>query len=240
MVHVKICGLTNLRDALTAAEAGADMLGFIFYPGSPRYVSPDQARVVVTALHAQYPHVRTVGVFVNETPATVWQILEYCGIQLAQLHGEEPAEWLKEPSVLAGRAYKALRPRSQAEADRLAAEYALLFSPAEHAGIPSLLVDAYHITARGGSGQLANWDIAARLAQRYPLLLAGGLTSGNVTRAIQHVRPWGVDVASGVEQAPGRKDPVAMRTFIHFAKATCCITEDRSEEEDDRAHDICQ
>jgi phosphoribosylanthranilate isomerase len=220
MVHVKICGLTDLNDALTAAEAGADMLGFIFYPGSPRYVSPDQARAIVTALHERYPHIRTVGVFVNETPAVVWQVLEYCGIQLAQLHGEEPVTWLKKPSVLAGRAYKALRLRSQAEADRLAAEYALPLSLAEHMGVPSLLVDAYHITVRGGSGQLADWDVAAWLARQHRLLLAGGLTPANVAQAVRCVRPWGVDVASGIERAPGRKDPTAMRTFIRLAKET--------------------
>lgn len=220
MVHVKICGLTDLNDALTAAEAGADMLGFIFYPGSPRYVSPGRARAIVTALHKRYPHVRTVGVFVNETPAAIWQVLEYCGIQLAQLHGEEPAEWLKGSSVLAGRAYKALRPRSQEEAHQLASEYALPFSLTEQIGAPSLLLDAYHITARGGSGQLADWGVAARLARQYRLLLAGGLTPTNVAQAVRRVCPWGVDVASGIERAPGRKDPTAMHTFIRLAKET--------------------
>ncbi|MGC8879284.1 MAG: phosphoribosylanthranilate isomerase [Anaerolineae bacterium] len=220
MVHVKICGLTHPSDALAAAEAGADMVGFIFYPRSPRYVSPAQAREIVTALHERYPDILTVGVFVNEIPTTVWQILEYCGIQLAQLHGEEPAKWLKEPSVLAGRAYKALRPRSQEEAHQLASEYALPFSLTEQIGAPSLLLDAYHITARGGSGQLADWEIAAHLAQQYRLLLAGGLTPANVAQAVRRVRPWGVDVASGIERAPGRKDPTAMQAFIRLAKET--------------------
>lgn len=229
MVHVKICGLTNPDDALAAAEAGADMVGLVFYRGSPRYVSPVQAREIVTILHECYPEVLTVGVFVNETPATVWWILEYCGIRLAQLHGEEPAGWLKKPSVVAGRAYKALRPRSLEKAHRLASEYALPPLLAEQMGAPALLLDAYHITARGGSGRLADWDIAAHLARQYRVLLAGGLTPVNVVQAIQRVRPWGVDVASGVEQAPGRKDPGAVRAFIRAAKEACCEGEDHSE-----------
>ncbi|MGQ9503149.1 MAG: phosphoribosylanthranilate isomerase [Anaerolineae bacterium] len=220
MVHVKICGLTNPSDALAAAEAGADMVGFVFYPGSPRCVSPVQARTIVTALHERYPDILTVGVFVNETPVTVGQVLEYCGIRLAQLHGEEPVEWLKNPSGLVGRAYKALRPRSHEEAHRLASEYALPFSLAEQMGAPSLLLDAYHIVVRGGSGQIADWEIAAHLAQRYRVLLAGGLTPTNVAQAIRCVRPWGVDVASGVEWAPGRKDSAAMRTFVQSAKGS--------------------
>lgn len=219
MVYVKICGLTNPVDALAAAEAGADMVGFIFYPGSPRYVSPAQAREIVMALYERYPDILTVGVFVNEAPTTVWHILEYCGIRLAQLHGEEPARWLKEPSVLVGRAYKALRPRPQEDVHRLASKYALPLLLAEQMGVPSLLLDAYHIAARGGSGQLADWEIAAQLARKYRLLLAGGLTPDNVIQAIRRVRPWGVDVASGVESAPGRKDPTAMCAFIRSAKS---------------------
>ncbi len=229
MVHVKICGLTNPGDALAAAEAGADMVGFIFYPGSPRYVSPLQARTIVTALHERYPEIVTVGVFVNETPTIISQILEYCGIRLAQLHGEEPVEWLKETSVLAGRVYKALRPRSHEEAERLASEYALPFSLAERMNAPSLLLDAYHIATRGGSGQPADWEIAARLARQYHVLLAGGLTPDNVIQAIQRVRPWGVDVASGVECAPGRKNLTALRTFIRSAKEICYAVENQSE-----------
>ncbi len=226
MLHVKICGLTNLRDALAAAEAGADMLGFIFYPGSPRYITPAQARQIVTALHEQYPAVLTVGVFVNEALATVYQILEQCDIHLAQLHGEEPAEWLKEGSALLGRAYKALRPCSMGEANRLAAEYALPPSLAERMGSPSLLLDAYHVTARGGSGRVADWEIAAQLARQHRLLLAGGLTPTNVAQAIERVRPWGVDVASGVESAPGRKDYAAMRAFVQAVRSVDLLDPD--------------
>ena len=229
MVRVKICGLTNPDDALAAAAAGADMVGFVFYPGSPRYVSPIRAREIVTALHECYPEVLTVGVFVNETPATAGWILEYCGIQLAQLHGEEPAGWLKKPSVLAGRAYKALRLRSHEEARQLASEYALPSRLAEQMGAPALLLDTYHIAARGGSGQLADWEVAARLAQQYRVLLAGGLKPDNVVQAIWRVRPWGVDVSSGVECAPGRKDPTAMRAFIRSAREVRYVVENQSE-----------
>ena len=223
--RVKICGLTNLEDAQAAMEAGADLLGFIFYEKSPRYVDPRTvASIVGTLRHASlstlhpppstlHPPPLFVGVFVNPSLEQVTQMLNHCDLDLAQLHGEEDPELL---ALLARRAFKALRPRSVVEAEADASRYAR-FGPD---GGPDLLVDAYHPDNRGGTGQAGDWNLAAGLAQRYRLLLAGGLTPGNVANAIRQVRPWGVDVASGVEAAPGRKDHTQVRTFIAAAKGS--------------------
>jgi phosphoribosylanthranilate isomerase len=137
--------------------------------------------------------------------------LDYCGLDLAQLHGEETPELL---AVLPGRAFKALRPRDAAEA----ANQADLFARFGPAGGPDLLVDAYHPALRGGGGKTGDWQLAAGLASQHRLLLAGGLTPDNVAAAIAQVHPWGVDVASGVEAMPGRKDHNRVRAFVAAAK----------------------
>jgi phosphoribosylanthranilate isomerase len=213
-VQVKICGLTRLEDARVAVSAGADLLGFIFYPKSPRYVTPAQVGEILAALGQAAARVTTVGVFVNERPETVLEILTACGLHLAQLHGEEAPEQLgiTAPALLRGRAYKALRPRSPEEAQTLAERYARPAAP------PAFLIDTYQPTQLGGTGQTGDWQAAAALAARYPLLLAGGLTPGNVQQAVQAVKPWGVDVSSGVECAPGQKDHAAVREFVRAAK----------------------
>ena len=154
-----------------------------------------------------------VGVFVNSSLEQVTQMLNHCDLDLAQLHGEEDPALL---ALLAKRAFKALRPRSVVEAEADASRYAR-FGPG---GGPDLLVDAYHPDNRGGTGQAGDWNLAAGLARQYRLLLAGGLTPGNVATAIRQVRPWGVDVASGVEAAPGRKDHTLVQTFIAAAKGS--------------------
>jgi phosphoribosylanthranilate isomerase len=224
MVRVKVCGLTNLCDALAAAAGGAHLLGFIFFPGSPRYVTPEHVRAVLAAVREQWPHLLGVGVFVNEPPDTVCQVLDFCDLQLAQLHGEEPADTLgldeTRNSPLRGRAYKALRPRSLEEADCLAARFALPDSLREASGSPAFLLDTYRATQRGGTGQPGDWTIAAHLARQYPIMLAGGLSPANVARAIRQVRPWGVDASSGIECTPGRKDHAAMHAFIVAARAS--------------------
>jgi phosphoribosylanthranilate isomerase len=234
-MHVKICGLTNIDDALAATEAGADLLGFIFYEKSARYITPTQVRDIVTQLRdtdhrsplayprnrrarvtgyrSPLPAPRLVGVFVNPSLEQVVRTLDHCGLDLAQLHGEETPELL---AALPGRAFKALRPRDEVEAASQAETFAR-FGPA---GGPDLLVDAYHPTLRGGAGQTGDWQVAAGLATQHRLLLAGGLTPDNVAAAITQVRPWGVDVASGVEATPGRKDHDRMRAFMAAAKGT--------------------
>lgn len=211
MTIVKICGTTNLEDARIAAEAGADLLGFILYAKSPRYVAPAMVAEIVAEVRAAVSSPpRFVGVFVNAPPDEVLAVLAQTGLDLAQLHGDEPAATLR---TLQGRGFKAVRPTGLEDALALAEAYAAL-----GAG-PDLLIDAYAPHAYGGTGQRADWTAAAAVAQRVPhLLLAGGLTPENVAAAVAAVSPWGVDVASGVEQAPGRKDHAKVRAFIAAAK----------------------
>ena len=221
-VKVKICGTTNLVDAQRAMASGADLLGFIFFPKSPRYVTPEQVRDILAAAEPGRLGVRTVGVFVNEPPQAIAQILSFCGLDLAQLHGEESPDTLgleTSQSPVRGRAYKALRPRSPEEATESAYRYALPTSFRAQGHLPAFLLDAYHPQLRGGTGEISDWGLASSLARQYPLLLAGGLTPTNVAQAVRFVRPWGVDVASGVEETPGQKDHAALHAFIAAAKA---------------------
>jgi phosphoribosylanthranilate isomerase len=220
-VKVKICGLTTQVDAQEAIAAGADLLGFILYPKSPRYVTPEQIKGILNTTQPKRKGILTVGVFVNEAPQAIAQTLSYCGLDLAQLHGEEPPARLglkESQSLLRGRAYKALRPQSLEEANVLAHCYALPTWLRTQGHLPAFLLDAYHPQLRGGTGETGDWYTARSLASQYPLLLAGGLTPANVTQAVRIVRPWGVDVASGVEKTPGCKDPSALRAFVAAAK----------------------
>ncbi len=210
VVQVKICGITRLGDARAALDAGADLLGFNFYPSSPRYVAPERAAEIIAALP---PSARSVGVFVNAELAAVQRIVKTCHLDYVQLSGDEPPDFV---GALSPRAFKALRPRSTAEAQIGAAAYAPL-GPVDSAA-PALLVDAYRPGQYGGTGWQSDWALAARLAARYRILLAGGLTPENVAEAVQQVRPWGVDVASGVESAPGVKDHDKVWRFIQEAK----------------------
>ncbi len=211
-VRVKICGLTNLEDAQVAAEAGADLLGFIFYEKSPRYVTPDVVREITyelrrTPFTARSASPVLVGVFVNAETAQILETLAHCGLDLAQLHGEEDAS---TAAALAGRAFKALRPRTVVEAEEAASRF-VPYSPADG---PDILLDAWHPALRGGTGETGDWSLAAALTTHHRVLLAGGLTPDNVAEAIRQVRPWGADVASGVEASPGRKDHRRVREFV--------------------------
>jgi phosphoribosylanthranilate isomerase len=218
MVKVKVCGITNAADAVAAAEAGAAFLGFIFYPGSPRAVTAEAVAVIVERLRALPPTPVLVGVFVNQTAEEAAAILDECGLDLAQLSGEEPPAAVADPSSpLFGRAYKAIRPLSLPEGLADAEWYT---APANNDAAPSLLLDAYHPTQRGGTGITADWSVASRLAAAVPrLMLAGGLNPGNVAQAVLTVAPFAVDVASGVEAGPGKKDPALVRAFIAAARS---------------------
>jgi phosphoribosylanthranilate isomerase len=232
---VKICGLTNLDDARVAVAAGADLLGFIFYAKSPRYVTPERVAAIVHSLNedkktrrqeeslnlsiSQSPNhpitqsPQFVGVFVNASVAEIQATMAQVGLDFVQLHGNETAEWF---APLAGRAYKAVRPADAAAAQAQAEAFAPLGCVAG----PSLLIDAYDPQAYGGTGKQTDWHVAADLARRHPgLLLAGGLTPENVAAAIDVVQPWGVDVASGVEAEPGRKDHAKVRQFVAEVRA---------------------
>lgn len=209
-MHIKICGITNIHQALVAAEAGADMLGFNFYPLSPRFISLAACTHIMQELR-NHGHATTgVGVFVNEKVTKIQAILDACGLDLAQLAGDEPAADLR---TLGEKAFKAVRPATVAEADQALRDFGRRSAPA-------LLVDARVAGSYGGSGHLADWTIARYLAERAPILLAGGLHPGNVAAAIRAVQPWGVDVASGVETAPGIKTSALINAFVTAARTT--------------------
>ena len=208
-MKVKICGLKTLAEARAALDAGADLLGFNFYPPSPRYIAPPACAELVNALRQSSCPASLVGVFVNAAAGEMLAILDECGLDLAQLSGDEPPDVL---AALHGKAYKALRPQGLLA---LAADLARYTASTSR---PAWLVDAYHPTAYGGTGHQADWSLARQLAEETPILLAGGLTPENVADAVRQVRPWGVDVASGVESAPGVKDPSRIRAFIQAAR----------------------
>jgi phosphoribosylanthranilate isomerase len=214
---VKICGITNLDDAIVAMEAGADYLGFIFYPPSPRSISKDKARQITAQLRGERNIPILVGVFVNESAESMAETLEYCHLDLAQLSGDETPDLIGEvDSPVYGRSYKAIRPQSLAEAETEAEWYR---PPQRKDNQPELLVDTHHATLYGGTGLTANWSMAARLIGQVPgLMLAGGLNPSNVAEAVSLVRPFAVDVASGVEASPGHKDQDLVRSFITNAK----------------------
>ena len=206
MTRVKICGITNLEDALFAAEAGADALGFNFYAKSPRYIVPDRAREIILRLP---PFVAKVGIFVNEELDRVREIMAHCHLDYAQLHGDEPPEYLE---ALYPSAIKALRVRSAVDVERLG-----------HYRAVAYLLDAYHPTKSGGTGETWDWELATAAKQygvptQLALILAGGLTPDNVADAIERVHPYAVDVSSGIEAAPGIKDHQKVQCFIIAAK----------------------
>ncbi len=211
-IKMKICGITRVEDAYTAIEAGADYLGFIMYERSPRYTGAVVAKTIADQLRSTTKCPLLVAVFVNEPAELMAEILDTCGLDLAQLSGEESADVLTAPSSpLYGRCYKGIRPTSLPEAARDVERYR---PPSSLEDQPDILVDAYHPTLRGGTGEKADWQIAASLAQNTPrLMLAGGLDSSNVAQAIEQVRPYAVDVASGVEASPGIKSASKIRAF---------------------------
>ena len=202
MTKIKICGIRTLDDALAAIDLGADLIGFNFYLKSPRYVEVGVCRGITSRVRT-IGRVTCVGVFVNASVAEILATMETCGLSLAQLHGDETVEFM---DALEENAFKAFR-GIPADIDGFARSDA-----------PALLVDASVKGLYGGSGVTADWDGAAELAKKYPLLLAGGLTPKNVAEAIHRVKPWGVDVASGVESAPGKKDPSRMKAFVQAVR----------------------
>ncbi len=219
MTCVKICGLTSFEDALGAAEAGADMLGFNFYKRSPRYIAPDNALPICDGLRAQLGKdcPLLVGVFANEVVGVISAITRKVGLNCAQLSGDESDNMLAE---LRGIAYKAIQPMNQAQAVEDANYYRPHFPTNER--IPSLLLDAHHPKLYGGTGEQASVEVALAVKELVPrLMLAGGLNPDNVGERVQAVQPWGVDVASGVEtpEQPGKKDAAKVIAFVQAVKS---------------------
>ncbi len=200
---VKICGITSVEDALTAAQAGADAIGLMFYEKSPRYISMQLAAEISRALP---PFVIKVGVFVDADEDMVSRAIAECGINIAQFHGDETPEFCSLFPVMS---IKAFRVKDAASLNALP-DY----------NTNAYLLDAYVADQLGGTGARFNWDLAVE-AQKFgrPIFLAGGLTADNVADAVRQVRPYAVDVSSGVESSPGRKDPEKVIAFIKAAKS---------------------
>jgi len=205
MVKVKICGITNLKDARQAMEAGATFIGFNFYEHSPRYVTPSAAKRIMQSLPKK---VKAVGVFVNETENKMLTIVRRIGLSHVQLHGEESPETVARlqrtlPVI------KAIRVRKSFSTSELS----------RYKNASAFLLDGFDRHRRGGSGKSFRWDIARRAKRVGRIFLAGGLTPANIGEAIRSVRPYAVDVCSGVEAKPGKKDPAAVKNFMRAARA---------------------
>jgi len=201
MIKVKICGITNLEDALAAIDAGADALGFVFHHKSPRHVFPEQAAAIIRHLP---PYVQTIGLFVDEPLDVVNTTADQCGLDLIQLHGKEKPGYCDS---IRRRVVKTFRVKDITSLE-----------PMRDYRVAAFLLDAWSPAAHGGTGQTFNWEIAACAAQSNRIILAGGLTPANVAEAVCKVRPYAVDVSSGVESAPGKKDWQKIADFISNAK----------------------
>lgn len=205
MVKIKICGITNVEDAKMAVAACADALGFVMYRKSPRFVEPAVVKRLVAGLP---PFVLPVGVFVNEELDRVRTLMDECGLVLAQLHGDETAQYCQD---LGRPVLKALRLKDRGT-------FLTLEQFQGRANVRGVLIDAFSNQAYGGTGQTVDWTLAQEAAKSTPIVLAGGLTPANVAEAIARVRPYGVDVSSGVELSLGKKDHEKVKAFIQAAR----------------------
>jgi phosphoribosylanthranilate isomerase len=201
MVRVKICGITNWTDARLAVTAGADALGFNFYRQSPRYISPDEARLIATRLPRR---VLLVGVFVNAAPEDVLRAARNVDLNLVQLHGEESPADVQELSE-SFPVIKAFRVRPGFGGERLK----------RYRGAAAFLLDAFDAQSRGGTGRTFDWSVAKKANKYGAIIVAGGLTPENIAGAIRQAQPFAVDICSGVESRPGRKDPDRLDALMH-------------------------
>jgi phosphoribosylanthranilate isomerase len=200
MFKVKICGITNLNDALAAVKYGADALGFVFYRKSPRYIEPEEALDIIRGLP---PFVTAVGVFVDEDRDEVERVMGLAGLDVAQFHGNESPD----ACLIRRRVIKAIRVREVKDLDAM-----------HKYKVSAYLLDTYAPHTPGGTGEVFDWDIALEAKKSGRIILAGGLTPENIEEAAKRVRPYAVDVGSGVEAEPGRKDHEKVRLFIERAK----------------------
>lgn len=201
VVKVKICGMTSLEDVFLAVQGGGDAVGFIFYKKSPRCVTEKLVKSVVSKLP---PFIETVGVFVDETADRVNRIADSCKLDAVQLHGDESPAFCER---INRKVIKAVRVESKESFAQLSSYKARAF-----------LLDAYMENRRGGTGRMFDWNLVREAKKFGPVIVAGGLDASNVSLAVQKAKPYGVDVCSGVEKAPGVKSPVKLRAFIKAAK----------------------
>lgn len=202
-VKVKICGITNPTDAQAAEAAGADMIGLMFYSGSPRHVSVEQATEISQSVS---PFLLRVGVFVNPTEAEVMEAIRACGLNLLQFHGDETPEFCTQFGMMSMKAFRVRDAESLSDLGKFPTD--------------AWLLDAYSKAGLGGTGEKFNWDLAIEARKLGRLIfLAGGLTPENVADAVARVSPFAVDVSSGVEAAPGRKDASKLKAFVQAAKS---------------------
>lgn len=198
-VKVKICGITNLEDASIAVELGANALGFIFAP-SPRKVAPQKVRKIIRAIP---PFVKTVGVFVNEAPTTIREVMQHCGLDMVQLHGDESPAFCDE---LMPYTIKSLRIKDKSSLET---------GWAYRGKVRALLLDTYSKEKAGGTGKIFDWNLAIKSKKMgIPIILSGGLGPSNINLAIRTVRPYAVDVNSGIEEYPGKKNPILMKAVM--------------------------
>jgi phosphoribosylanthranilate isomerase len=202
-IAVKICGITNYEDASVAVRLGANALGFIF-AHSPRQIAPQKARDIISAIP---PFVKTVGVFVNEGQAAIREVKHCCGLDLVQLHGDESADFCH---ALMPYTIKALRIKDESSLHSI---------PTYHGKVRALLLDTYSSEKVGGTGKTFDWDLAVKIKKLgIPLILSGGLGPLNIRPAIKTVRPYAVDVNSGVEEHPGKKSHILIRDLMEKVK----------------------
>jgi phosphoribosylanthranilate isomerase len=217
MTKVKICGVRTYETALMIAQAGVDMIGLNFYPKTPRYIDPSSARVVVDQLRDAMGDdcPLLVGLFVNATAHNIQQTVASVGLDFVQLSGDETPQHLQD---LGGIAFKSIRPADMTSATKDVADF-MPMSPTDER-VPNLILDAYNPKLYGGTGETASVDVALAAKAHVPrLMLAGGLNPDNVAERIRAVQPWGVDVASGVEDGvPGIKDPDKVRALMQAIK----------------------
>ena len=201
-VKVKVCGMTSLKDALVAVEGGADAVGFIFYKKSPRSVTMKTVREIVLELP---PFVDTVGVFVDETAEQINKIADYCNLDIIQLHGDESPTYCKK---IRRKVIKAFRIKDMQSVKKIS-----------NFQVSGFLLDTFSENLHGGTGKVFDWNLALPAKKFGPVIMAGGLTPNNVQQAVRQIRPYGVDVCSGVESEPGIKDHKKVRAFLKNANA---------------------
>ena len=208
MVKVKICGITNISDAYSAAECGVDALGFIFYPKSQRYVAPAKAKEIIQKLP---PEITRVGVFVNHEIQEVKEIVQFCSLNLIQLHGDESPEYCGQFPMSS--LVKAVSCQTEEEIQEL-----------KNYPVAAILMDAREAGHYGGTGKNSDWRLAIKVKETHPLILAGGLNRENIREAIERVRPQAVDINTGVETSPGKKDPGKIREIVKIVRETEMIS----------------